>query len=202
MAREQTSEPKLDDKQRAFVGFYLQCWNAAEAARMAGYPANSARQRGHENVTNRYIRAEIESRLSEIAMQADEVLARLANHARGDLSAFITRKGTIDLNSIEAREKFYLLKKARVKQRREAKGTKKFVVEETEIELHDPQAALVHIGRHLKLFTDKLEVDDSGLTDEQRADRIVAILDAARTRRNRQIDAGGGTGAAGEVGGA
>ena len=194
------NEPNINDKQHAFIEFYLQCWNAAEAARMAGYPVNSARQRGHENVTNRYIRAEIESRLSEMSMQADEVLARLANHARGDLSAFVTRKGTIDLNSSEAREKFYLLKKARVKQRREVKGTKKFIVEETEIELHDPQAALVHIGRHLKLFTDKIDFDDSGLTDEQRADRIAKIIDTARARRAGQTDSPAD--GSGEMGGA
>jgi len=33
-------------------------------------------------------------------------------------------------------------------------------------------------------------IDDSGITDDQRANRIIAILDRARTRRDQQSDGG------------
>lgn len=154
------TEQGLTDKQRMFVLEYLKCWNATRAAIKAGYPKRSARAMGYENLTKPYIREEINKHLAGKVMEADEVLARLAEHARGDLSVFINENGYADLSSEEAREKFYLLKKVKVKQHKEGRGEDAIVVDEIEIELHDPQAALVHIGRHFKLFTDNMEVDD------------------------------------------
>ena len=72
----------LTDKQRVFVEHYLACWNAAEAARRAGYSADSTRSIGSENLTKPDIRAAIARRLAELAMGADEVLARLSDLAR------------------------------------------------------------------------------------------------------------------------
>jgi hypothetical protein len=105
--------------------------------------------------------------------------------AQGDVSPFLDDGGDINFTSDEAKSNIYLLKKARVK-RGTTKSGEPWI--EREIELHDPQAALVHIGRHWKLFTDKMEVDDKSLTDDERAERITRILDAARARRTGQTD--------------
>jgi hypothetical protein len=145
---------ELTDKQKAFIEHYLRCWNASEAARRAGYNGRSNAV-GHNLMTNIDIRAEIDARLSDLAMDANEVLARLAAMARSDVSVFLDKSGDIDLTTDQAREHIYLLKKARTK-RGVTKGGEPWT--EREIELHDPQAALVHIGRHLALFTDKQEV--------------------------------------------
>lgn len=57
------------------------------------------------------------------------------------------------------------------------------------VKLHDKPAALTQLGRHLGMFTDKVEVDDiSLLSDEERAKRVASILDAARARRTGQTD--------------
>jgi hypothetical protein len=151
---------EVELKQQAFVEEYLTCWNASEAARRAGYKTQ-ANVQGARLLANDSIRAKIETRLKEKAMGADEVLARLAEHARGDFSSFLTATGTIDLTSDDAKAKLFLLKRVKVTSRKYAKDDE-FEEYHTEIELHDPQAALVHIGRHHKLFTDAVEQTVSG----------------------------------------
>jgi phage terminase small subunit len=74
----------LSNKQRKFINEYLQCFNATEAARLAGYSPKTARAIGAENLTKPDIAAEIEKALNESAMSASEVLMRLAEQARND----------------------------------------------------------------------------------------------------------------------
>jgi phage terminase small subunit len=159
--KEQKPKRKLTLRQRKFVEEFLHCWNASEAARRAGYKSK-ANVIGSELLAIPSIRAEIDARIAERAMSADEVLDRLAQHARGDFSPFLREDGSIDLMSEQAKAAIGLLKKVKVKERIlfVGHGDKQEPVKEieTEIELHDPQAALVHLGRHLKLFTDKAEV--------------------------------------------
>ena len=149
---------RLADRQRVFVEEYLICWNASEAARRAGYRQRS-NQAGHRLVTNCDIRAEIQRRLAEIAMDAAEVLARLSDQARGDLGDFINDEGKIDLDKARKLGKMHLLKSYTRSERGER------------IELHDVQAALIELGRHYGLFRDdcgvQLNIDMSQLTDEQ-----------------------------------
>lgn len=165
-------------KQEAFINEYLRCWNASEAARRAGYSEKTAHQIGYENLRKLEISEEINKRVKEMAMRADEALIRLSDQARGDMADFITVKGGlpfVDLDKAQNLAKLHLLKKFKV--------TGKSV----EIELHDSQAALVHILRELHLRsnepTDHVVVNDS-LSDEQRANRIAQILNTARTRRD------------------
>lgn len=79
----------LSKKQRAFVNAYLECWNASEAARRAGYSERSARSIGSENLTKPDIADEISARLTQHAMSADEALWRFAQKARVDLGDYI-----------------------------------------------------------------------------------------------------------------
>lgn len=73
----------LTDRQRLFVVHYLDCLNATEAARRAGYA--KPRQQGSENLSKPVIRAAVNAGLAELALPADEVLARLAAIARSDV---------------------------------------------------------------------------------------------------------------------
>lgn len=157
----------LNDRQRAFVEFYLTSWNASEAARQTGYKSKP-NVHGSRLLANVSIRAEIDARLSEMGMSANEVLARLAAHARGDISPFLAHSvGEVhfDLTTEEAQQNIHLIKKVKSKARRGVGRTgEEWEETETEIELHDPQAALVHLGRYHKLFTDKAETEHSGET--------------------------------------
>lgn len=149
--------PKLTDKQRMFVEQYLQCWNATEAAKRAGYSPDTAYSIGQRLLKEVEISALIKARLNEAAMSADEVLRRLADVARGNIGAFMDDEGYFDLTDEEAINKRYLLKRSKIKKRVGGPEDDQWTETETELELHDPVRALELIGKHHKLFTDKVE---------------------------------------------
>jgi len=77
-------------KQQIFIDEYLKCWNAAEAARRAGYSVKTAYSIGHELLNKPEVEAAIQARLEEVHMGADETLQRLADMARGDMGEFLS----------------------------------------------------------------------------------------------------------------
>jgi hypothetical protein len=134
-------EPQLTDKQKEFINQYFLCgFNATEAAKRAGY--QDPEQSGYENKRKLEIRAEIDRRMAEHGMSANEVIARLADQARGSMADFISPSGRgwkIDLKKARQNGKLHLLKSYS-----KVKGGAK-------IELYDAHAALVDVGKHLKL---------------------------------------------------
>lgn len=161
---------ELTDKQRVFVEHYLTCWNATEAARRAGYEGNDNTLGvvGYENLRKPKIADLVEQRISEIAMGADEVLLRLAEQARADVGDFIKIDGrgkvSLDLKRAQREGKLRLVKKLTPTQF----GMK--------LELHDAQAALVHLGKHHGLF--------KGDEEDWRAALAKAGLDASELFRD------------------
>ncbi len=81
----------LSSKQQAFIEGYLRCFNATEAARLAGYSDHTARQQGSRLLSKVDIQQAIKTRIAEKAMGADEVLLKLGDQARGNLGAFFKR---------------------------------------------------------------------------------------------------------------
>jgi len=150
---------ELSPKRLAFVNEYLQCWNASEAARRAGYSAKTAYAAGSFLLRIPEVLREIEQRQRDSGMSANEALARLTDQARGSMGAFlhISARGEVqvDLASREARDKLHLIKKIRLKRRRQLRAGKEWELESIEIELYDAQAALIQIGRHHGLFTER-----------------------------------------------
>lgn len=143
----------LSHKQQIFISEYLVCWNASEAARRAGYSANSASAIGHENLRKPEIKAEIARRVADKAMTGDEVLLLLADHARGNLGDFLTiDQGTIkvDLDAAQAAGKLHLIKSYR----RTRYGT--------EIELYSAQEALKTLGQALGVLRENVAVTEKG----------------------------------------
>lgn len=124
---------------------------------------NIARPSASRLLTNVNISEEIQRRINENAMSANEVLARLAEHARGDMDDYLTEDGGIDLPKARKARKTRLLKK--ITSRRVVRTKEDEEIEDTTtgIELYDAQAALVQLGRHHKLFTDKQESENTGL---------------------------------------
>ena len=157
-------------KQRNFVYHYLQSFNASEAARKAGYSEKTSGVIGHELLKKPEIQAEIKRLLSENAMSAEEVLSRLADHARGSLGDFleIYPDGDgffINLQKAKEAQKLGLIKKLEVTRKVDKEGN---VESWAKVELHDPQSALVHLGKHHSLFTDKLLVENNELEPWER----------------------------------
>jgi phage terminase small subunit len=137
----------VTNKQRAFIDNYLMCWNATEAARRAGYKYPNVQ--GSQNLVKLSIKAEIERRISEQTMSADEVLSRLADQARGDLANFADVESIKDLPE---NNQSHVVKKVKTTHRKFKDDSESITFE---IELHDSQAALVHIGKHHGLFVEK-----------------------------------------------
>ena len=135
----------LTTKRRVWLNEYLRCWNATEAARRAGYAHPNTQ--GPRLLVDVRIQAAIQQRLNELKMGADEVLIRLSEMARADISEFIAPSGAIDWTKV--REQGYLVKKVRHNSGKNS-----------EIELYDAQSALQLIGKHHKLFTESIEVID------------------------------------------
>lgn len=144
----------LSRKQQAFIEHYLTSWNATQAAIAAGYSRSSARSIGSENLTKPDIQAAILARLAELKMTADEVVTRLTEHARGSLAPFlrVTPDGELLGFTFGDDTPLHLLRKASVTTRRIKDMTETTVT----IELHDPQAAIVQLGKHHRLFTDNV----------------------------------------------
>jgi len=148
-----------------FVEEYIISWNAADAARKAGYSENTSRQMGYENLTKPYIREYIDKRLGEAAMSANEVLKRLSDQARSNLLPFIeiTSDGFVyfDFSHPDAKNYMHLIKKIKTKRSRQISGKGEdaeiWENEWVEVELYDAQSALVQLGRHHSLFTDNVK---------------------------------------------
>ncbi len=139
----------LTNKRRVFIEEYLKCWNASEAARRAGY---AHRQQGPLLLSNNVIKAEIEKRIAELAMSADEVVSRLGEHARGEWSEYLDEFGSLKIKDLIADGKGHLIKG--IKQTQWGRL----------VEFYDSQAALVHLGKTHGVFIDRKEISGPGGT--------------------------------------
>lgn len=154
----------LDPQYQLFVDKYFELtFNGTKAAIAAGYSKKTARQQASRLLTNVNIRTAIEERLSQQIMSSNEVLARLADHARGDMRDFANIRTPI---ALAKHPNGNLIKKFKRTITTDKDGGKE---EKIELELYDAQDALVQIGRYHKLFTDRVDMTTQG-------DKIIPIL--------------------------
>lgn len=171
----------LSKKRKAFVIEYVKDFNCTQAAIRAGYSEKTAYSIGNEVLKIPEVEAEIKRLIDEKCMGADEALLRLAEQARAEYAAYFKPNGMIDLEKLLADGKGHLIKKIKPT----AYGN--------EIEFYDSQAALLNIGRHHKLFVDRMDVS-GGLEfteSESAAERIASRLDSIVTRIRAQGNSGG-----------
>ncbi len=160
------SSKLANSKEQIWLAEYLQCWNATEAARRAGYAHPNVQ--GSRLLANVSISDAVKERISEKAMSADEVLLRLGNIARGDIAEFMdinTIGYNLDLHKAKEAGKTPLVKKVKQKTttfiaKKESDEDRE--VTELELELYPADAALVHLGKHHALFTDKHVLSGDG----------------------------------------
>lgn len=80
---------KLTPKQKAFADYYIECGNATEAAKKAGYSEKAARQIGTENLSKPSISAYIAERMGtqdkKRVADADEVMEFYTAVMRGEV---------------------------------------------------------------------------------------------------------------------
>jgi phage terminase small subunit len=148
----------LRHRQQRFVEEYLIDLNATQAARRAGYSADTARQMGAENLSKPVIQAAIADAMRERSlrckMTADEVLLRLARLGRANMQDYaewgpagVTLKDSAVM-PLEAADCVAEVSQTISKDG----GSLKF-------KLHDKVRALELCGKHLGLFPDRLHVE-------------------------------------------
>jgi phage terminase small subunit len=165
---------ELKSKQRRFIDEYLIDFNATQAAIRVGYARNSAKVQGSRLLDNENVSKEIDRRIDEKAMSADEVLTRLADMARGDLADLmeITPTGFVfklmekDANgNVVVNPKTKLIKKIKQKVTtylsKKSDGEDREIIE-TELELYSAQEALALLGKHHQLFTENINLKHDG----------------------------------------
>lgn len=80
---------KLNRRQKAFADFYLECGNATEAARKAGYSENTASVIGAQNLrklnVSAYIAERMQAQNEARVASADEVLQFFSSVMRGEV---------------------------------------------------------------------------------------------------------------------
>lgn len=176
-------QPKKRDhiKQRRtrFVKEYLLDQNATRAAIAAGYSEKTARSQGHRLLTKDDIKSQIETENAKVNAKLDVTVERikkeLARLAYCDVRSFFNPDGSakaiteLDEDSARAIAGFEMaeLFTGTGEERATAGYIKKF-------KLTDKVRALEQLGRHLKMFTDRVEL--SG--DEE----FLRILDEGRKR--------------------
>lgn len=156
------SAPSLTPQQERFCYEFLKDLNATQATIRAGYSEKTARQQGARLLSNANIQdfiARINTeRIEEVKIDANFVLAELFKIANSDLIHAFKEDGTLKevkdmppelrkaVSSIEVTELF------------EGKGKdRKWIGYVKKMKLWSKDKALENLGRHLKLFTDKLE---------------------------------------------
>ena len=128
-------------KEKVWLEEYLKCWNATEAARRADYAW--PRRMGSRKLAK--FEDEIQERVDELVMSADEALLRLSELARGEWAPYILGNGAVDIEGLVQDGKAHLIHRIR-----ETKYGQ-------DIEFCDMQRAIEQICRVHKLFVDRTE---------------------------------------------
>lgn len=136
------------NKQKVWLEEYLECWNATEAARRAGYASPNAA--GPRMLLKDSIKEKIQARLNEKVMSADEVMVILSDIAHGTIEDFmnVDEDGKLEFDFARAKKENKLKLINKVIPTRE--GLK--------VELQDRMKALELIGKHHGLFRDNLDI--------------------------------------------
>jgi phage terminase small subunit len=149
----------LTRKQQLFVNEYLIDLNATQAAIRAGYSEKTAVVIASENLTKPYIAAAIQEAMDKRAnrtqITADNVLNELAKLGFGNIKNLYTDTGQlIPIHELPPEISATITEVTERVITSEGEST----VLERKYKVSDKRAALVDLGKHLKLFTDKTEL--------------------------------------------
>lgn len=95
-------KPKLSAKQKAFVMFYLETFNASDAARRAGYSENCAKEQGYKQLTKDHIKEAINRELNDVHSQQKRILIRAADSAITALVNIVQDSKSADTAKVSA----------------------------------------------------------------------------------------------------
>jgi phage terminase small subunit len=149
---------KLTPKQQIFVEEYLYDLNATKAAIRAGYSPRTAHVQGPRMLENVRVRAHIEKALAErsrrTGINTDLVLLELARIGRAN-PADVVNFDEATIRDSNLRDDTAAIQSIKVKKIPTENGE----IIEREIKFHDKNRALELLGKHLGMFTDRLNLN-------------------------------------------
>lgn len=159
----------MDDRRERFVLEYLKDLNGTQAAIRAGYAESGARTQASRLLADDNISDAIAAGKAKAAanleITAERVLAELAKLAFSNSTDFVNADGTgIPLGDLD-RDKMAAVSEITFETYTEGRGEAAETLKRSKVKLYDKRAALNDLGRHLKLFTDKVQVSgEIGIT--------------------------------------
>jgi hypothetical protein len=170
---------RLTLRERLYVYHRLKGEYGYRAVFLAGFPCkndNVARVKATKLEQRPLVRAALDAAV-EAAMPADEVKVRLSEHARADVTDILAGCYSLECTPDgQAYRTFDVVKARRL-------GLGHLVKSVTptrygdKVELHDSQAALVHLGRHHKLWVDRIDVTDTTDIKQLATEQLRAIVE-------------------------
>lgn len=167
------SDGELNDQQERFCREYIVDLNATQAAIRAGYSAKTAQEQASRLLSNvitqRRIQALMDERSKETGITATNVLEKIYEIASVDpAEAFDENGHLLPVREMPARVRRAL---AGFEIERDTKrgneDDESEVTVTSKIKWWDKNRALENLGRHLRLFADKLEIEDkTGLAEK------------------------------------
>lgn len=171
---------KLTPKQKRFCEEYLIDLNATQAAIRAGYSMKRAKEIGHQQLQKPLVQESIQKAMNERSKRteitADSVLEELHHIAFDDIKNYLEFRTELQHVGDEPSTGQPIYRYSQVIEMKDSKQIDTRNVQEVsyspkdgfKFKLYDKQKALVDLGRHLKLFTEKVE--HSGFVTNQTVD--------------------------------
>lgn len=154
----------MTPKQETFVREYLVDLNATQAAIRAGYSEDTAYSQGQRLLKHVEVAAALDAaraeRAKRLEISADRVLEELALIGFANMGDYM-RAGPdgdpfLDFSAL-TRDQAAALAEVTVEDFKDGRGDDARDVRRIKFKLADKRAALVDLGKHLKLFTEKVE---------------------------------------------
>ncbi|OPY60778.1 MAG: Terminase small subunit [Syntrophorhabdaceae bacterium PtaU1.Bin034] len=158
---------KLTKRQHLFVLEYLVDYNGTRAAIRAGYSPKTAEQLAYQLLqipsVKEALDAEVQKRLEKIGVTADRVLTELARIGMHDIRKLYNEDGTLKAPHEWDNDTAAAVAGIEVFEEFEGKGKNRKKIGDTrKVKVFDKKGALELLGKHLKLFSDKVEHEHTG----------------------------------------
>lgn len=148
---------KLTEKQKRFVNEYLIDLNATQAAVRAGYSAKTADQQGSRMLTNVKVQQAVSEAMAErskrTGINQDRVVLELAKLAFVKITDIVDSHGKIKDSASE--EDLACIESVKYKESKSDSGASV----EREVKIASKLKSLELLGRHLGMWSDKLDVN-------------------------------------------
>lgn len=154
----------LTARQQRFVDAYLVSGNALQSAIAAGYSEKTAGQLGYQLLKNLQVAAAIEAKQAKVSAKleitAERVAAELAKLAFSNMADYtrVNAEGDpyVDLSAL-TRDRAAAIQEVTVEDYKDGRGEDARDVRKVKFKLYDKRAALVDLGKHLGMFTERHE---------------------------------------------